>query len=59
MLYFHYILVLEVTGGVDLDLSHLYHGLFMFLGLIVDIYARVALYKEASASFVQIITHHL
>jgi hypothetical protein len=48
-MYFHFIFMLEAILGVDLDLSTLYHGYFMFLGAFEGYSARVASYKKASA----------
>jgi hypothetical protein len=33
-MYFHVIFMLEAILGVNLDLSNLYHGYFMFLGAL-------------------------
>jgi hypothetical protein len=56
-MYFHCIFMLKAIFGVDLDLSTLYHGYFMFLGAFEGYSARVASYKKDNAPHCQIITH--
>jgi hypothetical protein len=47
-MYLFYIFMIEAIFGVSNDLSNLYHGYFMFWGLLRVYNARVSLYKEAS-----------
>jgi hypothetical protein len=49
LMYLCYIFMIEAILGTNHDLSNLYHGYFMFEGILRVYSSRVVSYKEANA----------